>query len=43
MVVLGPNAKIQSRHIADPQNMKPVEFRPIPILLLKYETIRKQL
>ena len=37
------NAKIQSRHIADPQNMKPVAFRPIPILLRKYGTIRKQL
>ena len=42
-VVLGQNVKIQSRHIADPQNPQPVEFRTSPILLLKYETIRKQL
>ena len=41
-VVLGRNAKMQSRHIADPRNLQPVEFRQIPILLLKYETIRKQ-
>ena len=26
-VVLGQNAKIQSHHIADPQNPQPVEFR----------------
>ena len=41
-VVLGQNVKIQSHHIADPQNPQPVEFCPIPILLRKYETIRKQ-
>ena len=34
---------MQSRHIADPQIPQPVEFCPIPILLLKYETFRKQL
>ena len=27
----------------DPQNPQPVKFRTSPILLLKYETIRKQL
>ena len=41
-VVLGQNVKIQSRHMADPQNPQPVEFCPIPILLQKYETIRKR-
>ena len=41
-VVLGQSAKMQSRHIADPRIPQPVEFCPIPILLLKYETFRKQ-
>ena len=39
---LGQNVKMQSRHIADPRIPQPVEFWPIPILLLKYETFRKQ-
>ena len=35
--------KRQNTKSYDPQNPQQVEFCPIPILLLKYETIRKQL